>query len=226
MLAGALISITLNPLVFLAATAVEKWLRLKPEILDALERRPSREAVLGSTPHTGLTGHVVIIGFGRVGETIGRAFDREGIRYAIIEQNREMVEALRARGLRVFFGDAARAGIMQHAGIAEARLLVVASPGAYQTRHIISVARQQNPELKIVVRTHSESERRYLESLGVSRAVVGERELALGITRYALRSLGIDADEADAVVQAVRSEREETTTATWQVAARVRSGDS
>ena len=88
------------------------------------------------------------------------------------------------------------------------------------------MARQHNPELKIVVRTHSESERRYLESLGVSRAVVGERELALGITRYALRSLGIDADEADAVVHAVRSEREETTTATWQVAARVRSGDS
>ncbi|HUF65538.1 MAG TPA: hypothetical protein VMM17_06125, partial [Gemmatimonadaceae bacterium] len=75
-------------------------------------------------------------------------------------------------------------------------------------------------------RTHSESERRHLESVGVRRAVVGERELALGMTRYALRSLNIDADEADAVVQAVRSEREETTTATWQVAAKVRAGDS
>lgn len=226
MLAGALISITLNPLVFLGATAAERWLRFRPRVLDAVERRPTREAMLGSTPHSGLSDHVVIVGFGRVGETIGRAFDREGIRYAIIEQNREMVEALRNRGLRVLYGDAARAGIMQHANIGEARLLVVASPGAYQTRHIISTARQHNPKLQIVVRTHSESERRYLESLGVSRAVVGERELALGMTRYALRSIGIDADEADAVVQAVRSEREETTTATWQVAARVRSGDS
>lgn len=215
MLAGALISIVLNPLVFAGATALERWFRQKPRVLDTLERRPQAETMLGSAAPPPLREHVVIVGFGRVGETIGRAFDREGTRYLIVEQNREIVDALRSRGLQVLFGDAGRPGILLHAALPAARLLVVASPGAYQTRHIIRLARELNPDIEVVVRTHSESERRHLEALGVTRAVVGERELALGMTRYALRTLGIPADEADAVVQAVRSEREETTTATW-----------
>lgn len=224
-LAGAMISITLNPLVFGVADALNRWLRERPELLDSLERRPIEGFVPDIIRHQELRDHIIIIGFGRVGETIGRAFDRERIKYVIVEQNREMVDALRARGLRVQFGDAARPGILQHAGIARAKLLVVASPGAYQTRQIINIARQEGPAIDIVARTHSESERRHLESIGVRRAVVGERELALGMTRYALRSLGVDADEVDAVVQAVRSEREETTTATWNIPAPVRSKD-
>jgi monovalent cation:H+ antiporter-2, CPA2 family len=214
MLAGALISIVLNPLVFAGATMLERWARLKPDVLDALERKPEHDTLVGGAQPP-LREHVVMIGFGRVGETIGRAFDRESVRYLIVEQNREIVDALRARGLQVLFGDAGRPGILEHAALPTACLLVIASPGAYQTRHIIRLARDLNPDVEIVVRTHSESERRHLESIGVSRAVVGERELALGMTRYALRSLGVPADEADAVVQAVRTEREETTTATW-----------
>jgi monovalent cation:H+ antiporter-2, CPA2 family len=214
MLAGALISIVLNPLVFAGTTAIERWARQKPQVLDAVERRPGHDTLVGPAQPP-LREHVVMVGFGRVGETIGRAFDRESVRYLIVEQDREIVDGLRARGLQVLFGDAGRPGILAHAALPTACLLVIASPGAYQTRHIIRIARELNPDVEIVVRTHSESERRHLESIGVSRAVVGERELALGMTRYALRSLGVPADEADAVVQAVRTEREETTTATW-----------
>jgi monovalent cation:H+ antiporter-2, CPA2 family len=215
MVAGALISITLNPLVFAGTTALQRWLGTRQHLLERLERTLSHDTLVGPAIHAPTEDHVVIVGFGRVGETIGRAFDRAGIRYLIIEQDREMLEALRARGHQVVFGDAARSAILLHAGVPRARLLVIASPGAYQTRHMLRVARELSPDIEIVARTHSESERRRLESLGVSRAVVGERELALGMTRYALRGLGVPADDADAIVQAVRSEREETTTATW-----------
>jgi monovalent cation:H+ antiporter-2, CPA2 family len=215
MLAGALISIVLNPLVFAGTTALQRWLGVRQHLLEKLERAPSHDTLIGPAIHAPAEDHVVIVGFGRVGETIGRAFDRAGVRYVIIEQDRERLEALRTRGHQVLFGDAARTGILLHAGLPRARLLVIASPGAYQTRHMIRVARELNPDIEIVARTHSESERGHLESLGVSRAVVGERELALGMTRYALRNLGLPADDADAVVHAVRSEREETTTATW-----------
>jgi monovalent cation:H+ antiporter-2, CPA2 family len=214
-LAGALISIVLNPAVFAGATALERSTRTRARVLDTIERTPGHRTLVGEEAPTAFRDHVVIIGFGRVGETIGRAFDRCSVNYVILEQNREIVESLRSRGLRVLFGDAGRPGILEYAQLSTARLLVVATPGAYQTRHIIRRARELNSEVAIVVRTHSESERQHLESIGVFRAVVGERELALGMTRYALRSLSVPPEESDAIVQAVRSEREETTTATW-----------
>jgi len=155
-----------------------------------------------------LHGHVVIIGFGRVGGTIGRALERQGIPYVVVERNREAVNALRKRGLPVLYGDATRPGILKDAHIERAHTLVIAAPGAFHARRIIEIARRVNSRIDIVARTHSEAEQRYLEKQGVSMAVMGERELALGMTRYALRSLGVDPDQVDVIVQAIRTRGE------------------
>jgi CPA2 family monovalent cation:H+ antiporter-2 len=215
MLAGAIISIILNPLMFAAIDPIERWLRDHPRLLDALERAGADSHPLPGSGSDRLADHVIVIGFGRVGDTIGRALELHSIRYVVVEQNRELVDSLRQRGITALFGNAARPGILTHAGVAGARALVIASPGAYQTRQIIELARKENETVTVVSRTHSETERKRLEQMGV-HAVVGERELALGMTRYALRGLGVEAVEVDAVVHAVRSEREEQLTVQWK----------
>jgi CPA2 family monovalent cation:H+ antiporter-2 len=114
------------------------------------------------------------------------------------------VEALRARGVPALSGDATRPGILPLAHPERARLLVVATPDPYQAREIVRLARQANPKVDIVVRTHNATEERYLEALEVGRAIMGERELALGMAHYALVALGRSDDDADAAIARLR----------------------
>jgi CPA2 family monovalent cation:H+ antiporter-2 len=80
---------------------------------------------------------------------------------------------------------------------------VIASPDPYHARHIITMARARNPTIEIVVRTHSDQEQQLFEALGVSKALMGERELAFGMAYHSLRSLGVSDDHADDVVQLI-----------------------
>jgi CPA2 family monovalent cation:H+ antiporter-2 len=94
------------------------------------------------------------------------------------------------------FGDATRPGILHHARLERARLLVVSAPDAFQARLILDHARKVNPDIDTVVRTHSDQERAHLERRGVGRAVMGERELALAIIRYAFGAFGVNENMA------------------------------
>jgi CPA2 family monovalent cation:H+ antiporter-2 len=196
-LAGALLSITANPLIFAAATWLERRVRASPRLAEWLERPAGVLAELpAGVDEEALRDHAVLIGHGRVGAPVAHALEQQGIPYVVVEQNREEVEALRARGLPALFGDASRPGILEHAHLERARLLVVSSPDAFQARLILDHARKVNPGIDTVVRTHSDEERAHLERTGVGRAVVGERELALAIIRYAFGTYGVQGDMA------------------------------
>jgi CPA2 family monovalent cation:H+ antiporter-2 len=204
-LAGAILSITLNPLLFNAVEPIARWLGARPRLLDALERPPaSGPEPPAKSERSALRDHAVIVGYGRVGGTIGEALGCLGIPRAVVEQDRATVESLRRMGIRTIYGDAARPGILEHASVATARLLVVASPNPFEARRIIEIARLANAHIDIVVRTHSDAEQAYLDGLGVGRAFMGERELALSMARYALRTLGCREDEADRIVESIR----------------------
>jgi CPA2 family monovalent cation:H+ antiporter-2 len=203
-LTAALLSIVINPLLFRGVAPLELWLQHRPRLLAALERAPSALSLPPKHVESGLRDHAVIVGYGRVGGTIGRAFERAGVPFIVIEANRAWAEELRDRGIAVLFGDAARGGILEHAHVDRARLLVIATPGAYRTREILRLARKLNPRIDTVVRTHSAAEQHYLESRGVGMAVMGEHELALGMARYALLDWEPDPQRAELVVEAVR----------------------
>ena len=186
-LAAAILSIAINSLLLDATAPLARWLRGRHRIMALLERsRLDTSDARSSSAIASLRGHVVIVGFGRVGSTIGEALGRESIPYVVVERSRDLVESLRARGMYVLFGDASRPGILEHAHLEHARLLVIAAPGAFQTREVLERARRLNPTLDTVARTHSEAEQRYLEQHGVGLAVMGERELAIGMARYAV----------------------------------------
>ena len=202
-LAGSLISIVANPLVFRAATAVERWLEHRPHTLASLERvENASDVTVADQP--ALNDHVVLIGYGRVGRRIGDALRREGIPYVAVDRDRAAINKLRNAGIAAVFGDAARPGILDHVHLQTARLLVVASPDPYQARRVIEIARQTRPDIEIAARTHSESAEGYLQERGVTRTFMGERELALSMAHYSLVRMGRTDDEADDTIEAMR----------------------
>ncbi|HVX39668.1 MAG TPA: cation:proton antiporter [Gemmatimonadaceae bacterium] len=209
-LAGSILSITLNPLALRSVGPIERWVRARPRLRAWLERDAESEHLASSSgaPSDRLRDHAVIVGFGRVGSTIGRALEAQGIPFLVVEKDRERVEALRRRGLHVLFGDASRAAVLEHAGLERARLLVIAAPGTYQARAILDLAREENPELDTVVRTHSTAEQVHLERQGVGAVVVGERELALGMARYALGAWDADPAEVEHLINRLRANRD------------------
>ena len=204
-LGGALLSITLNPLFFAFAERAGLWLGERPELRRRFERRGALPLPLVSV-EPGLTGHAVIVGYGRVGSAIGKALADWNLPYVVVERDRRRVEDLRAQGVPAVFGDAAAPGILEAADIATAHLLVVATPDSHQGRRLLAKAREANPGIDSVVRTHSDAERRRLEEDRVGLVLMAERELALGMMTYALRSLGIREGEARLFVDTSRTE--------------------
>jgi K+:H+ antiporter len=203
--AGALISITLNPLVLWAIDPIEARLRATPAVAKLLRRRAGTLGTIDSATQQGLRLHAIVCGYGRVGRMIGPALERRGFRYIVITQQRDEVDRLRARGIPAIFGDAANTEVMEMAQIEHARLVIVATTDPNETRLIVERAQAVQPGLDFVVRTHSDTEAAQLRALsGKIQVVHGERELAVQMARYALRRFGVSATEAEAIAQGLR----------------------
>jgi len=186
-LAGALISIALNPLLFSAIAPIRRWALENSMFARNLERREDPFAELPmSTERKYLEGQVVLVGYGRVGRRIAEALDARGIPYVVAEMNRELVEDLRKKGVAAVSGNAADAAALIQAHIANAAMLVLATPDPLHVRQMIETARALNPGIEIVLRTHSEDESQMLRKENFGTVFFGEEELAKGMTQHVL----------------------------------------
>jgi CPA2 family monovalent cation:H+ antiporter-2 len=200
-IAGALVSITVNP-------PLGAWVR-------RIARGPAPAEPPAPTPFTetyafgATTGHVVLVGYGRVGSTITEALDRAGVPHVVVEEQPKVVAGLRLRGEQAVSGDATRPDVLERAGVAGARLIVVTAPEPIRARRIVEVAQQLNPRIAVAVRTHSASEQAYFESFlhapgVVGRAVYAEREVALSLAHFTLVAVGRTDDDADMLIESMR----------------------
>ncbi|MES2190706.1 MAG: YbaL family putative K(+) efflux transporter [Pseudomonadota bacterium] len=190
-LAGALISIATNELVFKAVSPLQKWILARSPLARKLEARDDPTAELPATTEAKyLAKHIVLVGYGRVGRRIAEALTARQIPFVVAEQNREMVERLRAEGVPAVSGDAAEPEVLIQAHIAHARMLVIATPDTLDVRQMIASARALNPTIETVVRTHSEAEAKLLATENAGRIFLGEHELALSMTRHVLEQVG------------------------------------
>ncbi len=184
-LAGALISIALNSLLFAAVAPVQAWLREHSSLARRLEQRDDPLAELPTSVHESfLSGHVVLVGYGRVGRHIAEQLSTHGIPFVVADQNRERVEALRARNLAAVSGDAGDPAVLIQAHIARAGMLVIATPDTFAVRKMAETARTLNPGIEVVVRSHSEEDAALLEKEKIGTVFIGENELATGIARH------------------------------------------
>jgi len=186
-LAGAVLSIALNPVLFTALIPLEKWLLRKPGLATRLETAANPLAELPtSTERRFLSKQVVLVGWGRVGKRIADALTAEAIPYVVAEENREFVETLRGRGIPAVWGDATEASVLIQAHIRDAKALVIATPETIHVRKMVDIARTLNPLIQIVVRSHNAAEAELLESEGAGKVFVGESELANAMVRHLL----------------------------------------
>jgi monovalent cation:H+ antiporter-2, CPA2 family len=143
-----------------------------------------------STEQRFLAQQVVLVGHGRVGQRIAEALTAAGQPFVVAEQNRELVERLRARGMAAVYGDAAEPAVLIQAHIAHARLLVVATPDALAAQAMIETARTLNPGIEVIVRSHNEEEAAQLQAAGAGTVFLGEAELAGAMARHVLAPPG------------------------------------
>ncbi|SFN65242.1 YbaL family putative K(+) efflux transporter [Nitrosospira briensis] len=191
-LAGAFISITLNPLVFRVIEPAQAWIRSRSKLARILERTDDPLAELPTTVASSyVTSHVVIVGYGRVGGHIGEALAKQGTPLVVAEQNREIVEGLRKRGIHAVAGDAAEPAVLIQAHIARAAVLVIAVPDTLRARRMIETARILNPPIEIIIRTHTDEEAALLQKESGGAVFLGEHELALSMTRDVLTKVPV-----------------------------------
>jgi CPA2 family monovalent cation:H+ antiporter-2 len=153
-----------------------------------------------------LRGHVVIVGYGLNGRNLARVLRQVKVPYLVLELNAEAVREARARDERIVYGDATRREVLHHVGLERARVLVLAISDPVATRHTVSLARQMNPDIHVIVRSRYMSELQDLRRLGADEVIPEEFETSIEIFSRVLREYGVARAVIRRQVEAIRSD--------------------
>ncbi|MBB3540261.1 MULTISPECIES: YbaL family putative K(+) efflux transporter [unclassified Rhizobium] len=188
-LAGAIISIILNPLLFYVCD------RLRPMLERGKREEPVAELTAETAPEpadepaaeeddvhpTALRGHAILVGYGRVGSIVGQNLKSSGTPFLVIEDSDKRIGELRDQGIEAISGNAVSREVLDLANIGGARSLVIAIPNAFEACRIAEQGRDINPSILIVARAHSDAEVEELKEYGADTVIMGEREIAMGM---------------------------------------------
>jgi monovalent cation:H+ antiporter-2, CPA2 family len=197
-IAVAIISISLNPLLYRLARPLSDWCLANPN--SWLGRR---ERALQSSSNEPLSdaseqlNHAVVIGYGPVGQTMSNLLRRNSIIPTIIEMNLDTFESLRAAGQPAVYGDATHADTLVKAGIKAAQTLILSASSTERGIHIVQTAKELNPELNIFVRVPYLRERSQYLKAGAREVYADEGEMAMAMTEAILTGLGATLEQID-----------------------------
>ncbi|AZK61948.1 Kef family K(+) transporter [Pectobacterium versatile] len=171
-LAGAILSIMINPLLF---TLLERYLAKN----ETIEEQIVEEAIEEEKQiPVDMCNHALLVGYGRVGSLIGAKLHQAGIPIVVIENSRTRVDALREQGIKAVLGNATKPEIMDIARLDCARWLLLTIPNGYEAGEIVAAAREKRADLEIIARAHYDDEVSYIMEHGANEVVMGEREIA------------------------------------------------
>jgi monovalent cation:H+ antiporter-2, CPA2 family len=179
-LAGAIISILLNPLMFAIADRLSQ--RLESRLGPIVAATPSAPPSPVST--TALTDHTILVGYGRVGRIIGTALRERNERFLVIETSDSVISDLRKANIEVIAGNAAQPDVLKATNLRGAKYVMIAIPEAFEAGQVVQQARAANPKSHIIARAHSDAEVEHLNSLGADTVIMGEREIAREMIEY------------------------------------------
>ena len=212
----ALISISINPLLFRGINPLEKWLRHRGKLWRILSRRSEyggrrfnlEEKVRFSqqVQKPGIKTKAVIVGYGPVGRTASRILGDFNVPLVIIDMNIDTVRKLRESGQAAIYGDASRRDILEAAGIKKADYLLVTIPDVLTRTTVILTAKDLNPELHVFARARYLQERAWLEEIEVDDICIEEAEAAMGLAILLLHKVGADDNHIQKEIQKIRAE--------------------
>jgi CPA2 family monovalent cation:H+ antiporter-2 len=216
LVACALISIAINPLLFQGIDPLEKWLRHRGQLWRILGRRSEYKGmqlnleekvrVSQQVQKPGIKAKAVIVGYGPVGRTASRILNDFDISLTVIDLNLDTVRNLVESGQAAIFGDAGRRDILEAAGIKKADYLLVTIPDALTRTTVILTAKELNPELHVFARARYLQERAWLEEVGLTDICFEEAETAIGLAILLLREVGADYGRIQKEIQTIRAE--------------------
>jgi CPA2 family monovalent cation:H+ antiporter-2 len=217
LVACAILSITINPLLFRTIEPLEKWLRTRPRLWSLLSDRSESAGKeinrqvserLAATDYATETPPVkaVIVGYGPVGQTACRVLKGFGVQTAVIDLNLDTVRELADSGEAAIYGDATRRDILEAAGLHRAKYLLVTIPDVLVRTLIIIAAKEMNPELRVFARARYLNERAWLEEAGASDVCTEEGETAVGLALLILREVGADRRRVNEELERIEAE--------------------
>lgn len=204
-LAGAVLSIMTNPLMFRAIHPIENWLKRHPALWARLDRHGPAPA---SVEH--LTNHVIVVGYGRVGHHIVDVLEYLDTPRLVVDAEATRLAELEKRGVPTLFGDAANSEILKHAGLEHARALVVTVPDEATAEVVVASARALAPKLPIIARAGTQKGVARLAELGAQDVIHPELEGGLEIVRHTLLRLGLPPLEVQKYTDVVRRDHYDT----------------
>ncbi|WP_168398520.1 cation:proton antiporter [Acinetobacter indicus] len=191
-LAGALISITLNTFLFSAIEPVQHWIRERSHLARLLERSGDPLAMLpDEVSQDYLRDQVVIIGHGEVGRRITKNLMAENIKVVIAEENREIVENLREKGIAAVSGVATEPGVLIQAHIQHARLLVISPMDIIDIHKIVDIATTLNPQIQVLICAESKEEAEVIRRDNIGEVYFAKEEMAKNMSNHILNQIEI-----------------------------------
>jgi CPA2 family monovalent cation:H+ antiporter-2 len=182
-----LISIAMNPFLFSFIKPIRNWAISFSEVARQYEKRTDLFSELPmSTERKYLEGQVVLVGYGRVGKKIANKLIEAKIPFVVAEENREIVENLRKIGLPAVSGNATDPSVLIQAHIANASMLVIATPDTIDVTKMVETAKLLQPSIRIVIRTHNEDEYNFLRAENIGQIFYSDEELANGMCKFIL----------------------------------------
>ena len=191
-LAGALFSITLNSFLFSAIEPVQNWIRERSHLARLLERSGDPLAMLpDEVDQAYLRDQVVIVGHGEVGRRITKTLMDDGIKVVIAEENREIVENLREKGIAAVSGRATEPSVLIQAHIQHARLLVISPMDIVDIHKIVDTAKLLNPEIQVLVCAENKEEAEVIRKDNVGEVYYAKEEMAKNMSNHILNQIQI-----------------------------------
>ena len=199
LVAAAMISIALNPLVYRLVDPIEAWLSRHPRMARWLSARSTQQVPTAGPlpPVADPTHRAVVVGYGPVGRTVTRLLRENEIEPTVIDLNVDTIKELRSQGVRAVLGDATHRDTLKEAGVADAASLILSSAGMRGSEEVIRQARELNPDVRILARSAYVRELDALRKAGAGRVYSGEGEVALTMTAAILRDLGATPEQID-----------------------------
>ncbi|WP_020469028.1 cation:proton antiporter [Zavarzinella formosa] len=209
LVAAAIISISLNPLVCRLAGPLEKFGRRFPAIWKFIDRSRKNLPGLTNEPDNmdgDIPTRAIVVGYGPVGRTLVRLLQENNIEPTVVEMNLVTVQKLRAAGIRAVYGDASHEETVKEAGTERATAFILSSSDTPRAEEAIRFARTANPEIRVVARVGYLRDRAALIQAGADVVFTGEGEVALTMTEFLLRRLGATPDQIDRERDRIRTE--------------------
>ncbi len=213
LVAAAIISITINPLLYRRLLSIENWLRRRPWLWRMLNGRAERRAQQSNVAAAERLSDqlqaprrlAVVVGFGPVGRFVHRLLRDAGLTTVVIDMNIDAISELRSQDLPAIYGDASHASILEQAGMVQASHLIIALPHTAPRNAVVTAARNLNPRASIFVRAHYLRERSDLEQAGATAAVFEEAEAAVALARLVLTGTGAHRDVVERKIRELRT---------------------